>query len=48
MATMLATDKNKRTIFDAFVCCEVNISSVSQIEIVFKKEKTEKNDLDEF
>ena len=48
MATMLATDKNKRTIFDAMVCCEVNISSVSQIEIVFKKEKTEKNDLDEF
>lgn len=48
MATMLATDKNKRTIFDAMVCCEVNISAVSQIEIVFKKEKTEKNDLDEF
>ena len=48
MATMLSSDKNKSCIFDAMVCCDVNISSVSQIDIVFKKEKAEISDLDEF
>ena len=48
MATMLSSDKNKGCIFDAMVCCDVNISSVSQIDIVFKKEKAEISDLDEF
>ena len=48
MATMLAMDKNKKIIFDGMLCCDVNIESYSQIEIVFKKEKSEKSDLDIF
>lgn len=48
MATMLAMDKNKKVIFDGMLCCDINIESYSQIEIVFKKEKTEKSDLDIF
>lgn len=48
MATMLSSEKNKSCIFDAMVCCDINISSISQIEIVFKKEKSEISDLDEF
>jgi hypothetical protein len=48
MATMLAMDKNKKAIFDAMLCCEINIDSYAQIEIVFKKSKTEKSDLDIF
>ena len=48
MATMLAMDKNKKAIFDAMLCCDVNIDSITQIEIVLKKAKTEKSDLDDF
>ena len=48
MATMLAMDKNKKAIFDAMLCCDLNINSISQIEIVLKKAKSEKSDLDEF
>lgn len=48
MATMLNSDKNKRCIFNAMVCCDVNISSVSQIEIMFRAEEEKKSDLDEF
>ena len=48
MATVLSSEKNKSCIFDAMVCCDVNISSISEIEIVFKKEKAELSDLDEF
>lgn len=48
MATMLGSDKNRKCIFDAMVCCDVNISSPSQIEIIFKPEETKKSDLDEF
>ena len=48
MATMLAMDKNKKVIFDSMLCCDVDINSYSQIEIVFKKAKTEKSDLDIF
>ena len=48
MATMLAMDKNKKAIFDAMLCCDVNIDSYTQIEIVFKKSKAEKSDLDIF
>jgi len=48
MATMLSSEKNKNFIFDAMVCCDVNISAITQIEIVYKKEKAEASDLDEF
>ncbi len=48
MATMLAMDKNKKSIFDSMLCCDVNINSTAQIEIVYKKTKAEKSDLDEF
>jgi len=48
MATMLALDKNRRSIFDAMLCCDVNVNSIAQIEIVFKKAKSEKSDLEEF
>ena len=48
MSTVLSSDKNKGCIFDAMVCCDVNISSISQIEIVLKKSKAEISDLDEF
>ncbi|MBQ4511127.1 MAG: DNA polymerase III subunit gamma/tau [Clostridia bacterium] len=48
MATMLAMDKNKKAIFDAMLCCDMSIDSYTQIEIVFKKSKTEKSDLDIF
>ena len=48
MATMLAMDKNKKSIFDAMLCCDININSITQIEIVFKKSKSERSDLDEF
>ena len=48
MATMLSSENNKSCIFDAMVCCDVNVASLSQIEIVFKKEKSDISDLDEF
>jgi hypothetical protein len=48
MATMLSSDKNKKYIFDAMVCCDVNIDSPSQIDIVLKTAKEMASDLDEF
>ena len=48
MATMLSSDKNKKSIFDAMVCMDVKISSPAQIEIQLKTSKPEKSDLDEF
>ena len=46
--TMLSSEKNKRVIFDAMVCCDIDISSMSQIEFVYKNARSQKNDLDEF
>ena len=48
MATMLAMDKNIKTIFDSMLCCDISVESPSQIEIVYRKTKPEKSDLDEF
>ena len=48
MATMLALDKNKKVIFDSMLCCDVDINGIEQIEIILKKTKSEKSDLDEF
>ncbi len=48
METMLNKDENKRALFDAMLLCDIDISSISQLEIVYKKNKTEKSDLDEF
>ena len=45
---MLSIDKNKKVIFDSMVCCDIEINSLSQIEILLKKAKTEKSDLDIF
>lgn len=47
-AKMLSMDKNKKVIFDSMVCCDIEINSLSQIEILLKKAKTEKSDLDIF
>ena len=46
--TMLSTEKNKKIIFDAMVCCDIDIDSMSQIEFVYKNARSQKNDLDEF
>ena len=48
MATMLGSDKNKKYIFDSMICCDVDITSVSQIEIILKTSKAKKSDLDDF
>jgi DNA polymerase-3 subunit gamma/tau len=48
MATMLGSDKNKKYIFDSMICCDVEISSPSQIEVILKTIKAEKSDLDDF
>ncbi len=48
MATMLSLDKNKKSIFDSMLCCDVNIDDISQLEVVLRKSKAEKSDLDEF
>lgn len=48
MATMLGSEKNKKYIFDSMVCCDVDISSPSQIVVNLKTEKTVKSDLDDF
>ena len=45
---ILNNDKTKRKIYDALICCEVDISSPSQLEIVTKNIKAESSDLDEF
>ncbi|MBQ7760595.1 MAG: DNA polymerase III subunit gamma/tau [Clostridia bacterium] len=46
--TMLSSEKNKKVIFDAMVCCDIDISSMSQIEFVYKNARSQKKDLDEF
>ncbi len=48
MATMLGSEKNKKYIFDAMVCCDVDITSASQIEVILKTAKSPKSDLDDF
>ena len=48
MATMLSSERNKKYIFDAMVCCDVEIDSPSQIDIVLKTAKDAVSDLDEF
>ena len=48
MATMLDSDKNKKFIFDAMVCCDVNIDSVKQIKVSYVNNKVQESDLDEF
>ena len=48
MATMLDSDKNKKLIFDAMVCCDVNIDSVKQIKVSYLNNKVQESDLDEF
>ena len=48
MATMLGSEKNKKYIFDSMICCDVNISSVSQIDVILKTTTVEKSDLDDF
>lgn len=48
MATMLGSEKNKKYIFDAMVCCDVDITSTSQIEVILKTAKSVKSDLDDF
>lgn len=45
---MLNKDNHKKSIFDAMVCCDVNISSISQIQIIVKNSKAKISDLDEF
>jgi len=49
MATMLESPKNKKAVFNAMVCCDVDISSIDQLKISFKEKKADANsDLDEF
>ncbi len=48
MATMLDSPKNKRLIFDAMVCCDVDIDSPEQIKISFENTKIKESDLDDF
>ena len=45
---MLNKDTNKKSIFDAMICCDVEISSISQLHVVVKDNKTIISDLDEF
>lgn len=46
--TMLNRENNKKVVYDAMVCCEIEISSISQLEIVQKNIKAQASDLDEF
>lgn len=48
MATMLGSEKNKKYIFDSMICCDVDITSMSQIEVILKTTKVAKSDLDDF
>ncbi|MBO5374913.1 MAG: DNA polymerase III subunit gamma/tau [Clostridia bacterium] len=48
MATMLGSEKNKKYIFDSMVCCDVDITSPSQIIVNLKTNKVERSDLDDF
>ena len=45
---LLSSDKNKKSIFDAMLLCEVNIGSIGQLKIIVKKGKDVLSDLDEF
>lgn len=45
---ILNNDATRKKIFDALVCCEVDITSPLQLEIVTKNIKAEISDLDEF
>ena len=45
---LLNTAKNKNSVYNAMVLCEVDISSAEQIKIVVKKSKESISDLDEF
>ena len=46
---LLSTEKNKSLIFNAMMLCEINISSVSQLEIVVNNKNTaRKSGLEEF
>lgn len=45
---ILNNSDTKRKIYDALICCDVDISSISQLEIVTKNMKSESSDLDEF
>ena len=49
MATMLESPKNKKVLFNAMVCCDVDIESIDQLKISFQEKKAQTNsDLDEF
>ena len=48
MATLLGSEKNKKYIFDSMVCCDVDITSPSQIIVNLKTNKVERSDLDDF
>ncbi len=49
MAAMLESPKNKKVLFNAMVCCDVDISSTDQLKISFQEKKAQTNsDLDEF
>ena len=48
MATMLDSPKNKKVLFDAMVCCDIDVTSIEQIKIVFEEQKAQTSDLDEF
>ncbi len=48
MATMLSSDRNKKYILDSMICCDVDIDSLSQINIILKTAKEAVSDLDEF
>ncbi|MBQ7353105.1 MAG: DNA polymerase III subunit gamma/tau [Clostridia bacterium] len=45
---ILNNGETKKKIFDALICCDVDISSPSQLEIVTKNIKADYSDLDEF
>ena len=47
-ATMLNLEKNKRSIFDAMLLCDFDISSMSQIEIISNKKSNKTTGLEEF
>ncbi|MBQ8163734.1 MAG: DNA polymerase III subunit gamma/tau [Clostridia bacterium] len=48
MATMLSSERNKKYILDSMICCDVEIDSLSQINIILKTAKEAVSDLDEF
>ena len=48
MATMLGNEKNKKYIFESMICCDVDITSITQIEVILKTAKVTRSDLDDF